>query len=289
MPPTAFVLVLLAAVAHSTWNLLAKRAAHSTHLIWFASLGETVLFLPLAIWVLEQSQWRLSLRAAAFLLATGILHVFYFQCLQRGYRVGDLSVVYPLARGTGPLLSFCGAILALHEHPSRLATVGALLVSFGILLLSGAITALRDTTARAALFWGTLTGFIIASYTITDGYSVKVLALSPVLVDYAGNLFRTVAFSPRAWRERTGISEEYRKYWRESLGISILTPIGYILVLFAMRLAPVSHVAPAREMSMIIGAYLGTKLLREHHGVRRMIGTALIGSRRCSTYVGLMG
>ena len=278
MPLTAFVLVLFAAIAHSTWNLLAKRAAHSTHLNWFSSLGETVLFLPLAIWILERSQWRLSLRAAAFLVATGILHVFYFECLQRGYRVGDLSIVYPLARGTGPLLSFCGAILALNEHPSRLATVGALLVSFGILFLSGATTALRDRTAHAALFWGTLTGLIIASYTVTDGYSVKVLALSPVLVDYAGSLFRSVALSPKAWRERTGIREEYRLYWRESLGISILTPIGYILVLFAMRLAPVSRVAPVREMSMIIGAYLGTTLLREGHGVCRMIGTALIAA-----------
>jgi len=154
--------------------------------------------------------------------------------------------------------------------------MGALLVAFGILFLSGITTALRDRVAHAALFWGTLTGFIIASYTVTDGYSVKVLALSPILVDYAGNLFRTIAFSPKAWRERISIRDEYRQYWRESLGISILTPIGYIFVMFAMRLAPVSHVAPAREMSMIIGAFLGTKLLRERHGVRRMIGTALI-------------
>jgi uncharacterized membrane protein len=74
------------------------------------------------------------------------------------------------------------------------------------------------------------------------------------------------------------IPEEYRHYWKESLGISILTPIGYIFVLFAMRIAPVSHVAPVREMSMIIGAYLGTKLLREGYGGRRMIGTALIAA-----------
>jgi uncharacterized membrane protein len=275
---TPFLLVLFAAFAHSTWNLLAKRAAHSTHLIWFSSLGETVLFLPLAIWILKQYQWRLGLRAAAFLIATGILHVFYFECLQRAYRVGDLSIVYPLARGTAPLLSFGGAILALHEHPSWMATVGALLVALGILFLSGASTTLRNRTARSALLWGTLTGVIIASYTITDAYSVKVLALSPVLVDYAGNLFRTVALTPRAWCGRTVIPEEYRHYWKESLGISILTPIGYIFVLIAMRLAPVSRVAPVREMSMIIGAYLGTKLLREGYGVRRMIGTALIAA-----------
>jgi hypothetical protein len=108
VPLRAFLLVFIAALAHSTWNLLAKR-----HLIWFSSLGETILFLPLAIWTLKQSS-RLSLMAALFLLATGVLHVFYTDFLQR---VGDLSIVYPLARGAAPLLSFCGAILFLREHP----------------------------------------------------------------------------------------------------------------------------------------------------------------------------
>ena len=214
----------------------------------------------------------------ACLLATGILHVFYTGALQRGYRIGDLSVVYPLARGTGPLLSFFGTMLVLGEHPTVKAGVGAVLVSFGILLLSAGTSGLRHTTFRPSLCWGALTGLIIATYTLTDAYSVKVLLLSPVLVDYAGNLFRTLVLSPRAWRERAEIPEDYRQYWRESLGISILTPLGYILVLFAMRIAPVSHVAPAREMSMMIGAYFGTKLLGESYATRRIIGSALIAT-----------
>ena len=124
--------------------------------------------------------------------------------------------------------------------------------------------------------WGALTGCMIAAYTLVDGYSVKTLLLSSVLVDYAENLFRTVAFSGRACRDRIGIVNEYRKYWRESLAISVLTPIGYILVLFAMKRAPISRVAPVREMSMIIGAYLGTKFLKEGYGVRRFVGATLI-------------
>jgi uncharacterized membrane protein len=278
LPLKAFLFIFIGAFAHSTWNLLAKRAAHCRHLIWFSSVGETILFLPLAVCILKQSQSRFGAKAAVFLLATGVLHVFYTSALQRGYRSGDLSVVYPLARGTGPLLSFIGAVLVLGERPSLLAGLGALLISSGILLLSGGTSAFRNRTAPAGLFWGMLTGLIIASYTLTDGYSIKVLLLSPVVVDYAGNLFRTFVLSPRAWRERAVIPREYRLYWRESLGISILTPIAYILVLFAMRLAAVSRVAPAREMSMVIGAYWGSKLLKEGYATRRILGSALVAA-----------
>jgi uncharacterized membrane protein len=277
VPLRAFLLVFIAALAHSTWNLLAKRASEKRHLIWFSSLGETILFLPLALWILKQSS-RLSLMAALFLLATGVLHVFYTGSLQRAYRAGDLSMVYPLARGAAPLLSFCGAILFLREHPSWVATLGALLVSLGILFLSNVTALVGSGTVPPGLVWGGLTGLIIAGYTLTDAYSVKVLALSPILVEYSGNLFRTLVLAPKAWQDRARARQEYPSCWRESLGISILTPVGYILVLFAMKFAPVSHIAPVREMSMIASAFFGAKLLREDYGVPRLIGTTLIAS-----------
>ena len=104
---------------------------------------------------------------------------------------------------------------------------------------------------------------MIACYTLVDGYSVKTLLLSPFLVDYAGNLFRTVVLSAGAFRSRASLWPEYTQCWKEASGIGVLTPLGYILVLFAMRLAPVSHVAPVREMSMMIGMYFGAKFLKE--------------------------
>ena len=101
MPLRALVLILIAAVAHSTWNPLAKRAASARHLIWFTSLGEPVLFLPLALRVLRDPAVRFDGPPVATPVATGILHLFYGECLVRGCRIGDLSVVYPVARGTG--------------------------------------------------------------------------------------------------------------------------------------------------------------------------------------------
>jgi len=278
VPITALVLIIIAAFAHSTWNLLAKRAADCRHLMWFVCIGALVLLFPFAIWVLRDDWPKLGAKAVVFLLATGLLHVFYFEALQRGYRVGDLSVVYPLARGTGPLFSFFGAIVVLHERPTALAIGGALLVVCGILLLSGGADIFRGRVGRAGLFWGAMTGLTIACYTVVDGYSVKVLLLSPILVDFAENLFRTVVFSYRGWRERATLPGELARCWKEALGISVLTPLAYILVLFAMRIAPVSRIAPAREISMMIGAYFGTKLLHEGNAKQRIFASVLIAA-----------
>lgn len=276
MPLSAFVLVVLASLAHSTWNLLAKQAAHSKYLIYFSSVTEALLFAPLAVWVLTKGWSNLGIKSAIFLVATGVLHLLYTESLLRGYRLGDLSVVYPLARGTGPLLSFFGAILVLHEHLSLVATAGALLITFGILLTSGGLPASRKRANYAGVFWGVATGCTIAGYTLVDGYSVKTLLISPFLVDYVGNLFRTIFLSAGAYRQRTLLSTDYLKYWKQATGIGILMPTAYILVLFAMKLAPISHVAPIREMSMILGAYFGARFLGEGRIVRRVIGSALI-------------
>lgn len=278
MSTTAFVLIIIAAFAHSTWNLLAKRAADCRHLMWFVCIGGTTFLLPAVIWILRDDWAKIGGRAVVFLLATGVLHVFYFEALQRGYQAGDLSVVYPLARGTGPLFSFCGAILVLHERPSALAFGGALLVVGGIVLISGGVRILTGGVGRAGIFWGAMTGLTIAGYTIVDGYSVKVLLLSPILVDFSENLFRALVFTYGAWRDRSTLGAELGRCWREALGISVLTPLAYIMVLFAMRIAPVSHVAPAREMSMMIGAFFGTKLLHEGHAKERIAASLLIAS-----------
>ena len=275
MPIYSLVLILIAAFAHSTWNLLAKRAAAARHLLWFTSLGEAVLVLPAVLWVLRDQAVRFDGPQVAALVMTGVLHLFYFECLVRGYRAGDLSIVYPIARGTGPLLSFIGAVVVLGERVSIVATAGTICIAAGIFVLARA-GARGWRGHRGAFAWGGLTGLMIAAYTLVDGYAVRTLMLPPVLVDYAGNLLRLLVLTVVALRERSGLAVEYRRWWRESLGISVLTPAGYILVLLAMRQATVSHVAPAREVSMLIGAWLGTRFLGEGDVVRRLGGAALI-------------
>jgi drug/metabolite transporter (DMT)-like permease len=171
-------------------------------------------------------------------------------------------------------MSFLGAVILLGESLSFSSVVGALLVTSGILVLTGAFS--KRGRAWSGSYWGVITGLAITGYTLVDGYAIRTLLISPILVAYAGNLFRAIALSPGAWREQAMLPVEFARCWREVLGVAFLTPMTYMLVLLAMRLAPVSHVAPAREMSMMIGAYLGARLLNEGHLARRLTGSALI-------------
>ena len=284
MSLVAFLLVLTAALTHASWNVLAKHSAHCRFFNWYYSIGATVLFGPLVWWLSRDFLPHASVAVVIALIATSVLHALYSECLQRGYRVADLSVVYPVARGTGPLISFVGAIFVLGERPSPIATIGALLVVCGVLVLAGGPRLWNELRkpagARgpvvAGVYWGGLIGLLIAAYTLNDGYAVKVLLVPPILVDYVGNLFRACVLAPQALRRLDIVADEYPRYWKQALGVSILGPTGYILVLYAMTLAPVSHVAPARELSMMIGAWFGARLLGEGHSVQRMIAAALI-------------
>jgi drug/metabolite transporter (DMT)-like permease len=256
--------------------MLAKHAAFCRHFNLFYSVGSLILYAPLALWLLVYHRPEASVAVLLILLATGLLHVAYSDVLQRGYRAADMSVVYPVARGSGPLLSFCGAMLVLQERPSLLALAGALLVVSGVLVIAGGPAIFSKTGAQTGLLWGLVIGCAIASYTLVDGYAVKVLLIAPPLVDYAGNLFRLLVLSPRALLDRPRVRRELRQYWRAAAGVAVLGPMAYILVLYAMTLAPVSHVAPARELSMMVGTYFGARVFQEEARRSRLIAAALI-------------
>jgi drug/metabolite transporter (DMT)-like permease len=186
MPILAFVAVLLAAATHSTWNLYAKKAAGSRHFVWLYSVGSCLLYLPIMGWMLVEQPALISAGSRAWrLLGTAVLHVGYSLALQAGYRSSDLSLVYPIARGSGPLLSFVGAVLLLGERPTWLAAVGLVLIVVGILLAAG-LTREPHRAPKVGIFFGLLTGVFIAGYTVNDGWAVKSLALSPFIIDFSG-------------------------------------------------------------------------------------------------------
>ena len=271
----ALSFVLLAAVTHASWNIYAKVAAESRHFVWLFSAGSVLIYGPVVIAVLIVERPVFEARHWLALAATSVLHLLYSLSLQSGYRHSDLSVVYPIARGTGPLLSFIGAGLLLGEALTAQAVMGLLLIVGGILLVAGLVGHHRRAP-RVGVFYGLLTGALISAYTLNDGWAVKVLLISPFLIDFTGNLFRMLVLAPRAWRDRARVALEARTYRKPVIIVSVLGPLGYILVLFAMRLAPISHVAPARELSTLVGAWFGSRLLREDSGPWRIVGAALI-------------
>ena len=275
MPFLALVAVLLAAVTHSTWNLFAKKAAGSRHFVWLYSVGSIILYCPVIAWIVVTGRPHFGGIEYLALTATAVLHTGYSLVLQAGYRTSDLSLVYPIARGSGPLLSFVGATVLLGERPTLLAGLGLVLIVAGILLVAG-LTREPHRAPKAGIFFGLLTGVFIASYTVNDGWAVKSLALSPFIIDFTGNLLRVVALTPLALRDLPEVKREAREYARPAAVVAVLGPLGYILVLFAMRLAPVSHIAPARELSTLVGTYFGSRLLREKAVPARLVGAACI-------------
>jgi drug/metabolite transporter (DMT)-like permease len=275
MPLIAFVAVLLAALTHATWNLYAKRAAASKHFVWMYSALSVALYTPIIVWIVFTTRPQFTTIHWVALAGTAVLHIGYSLMLQAGYRASDLSLVYPLARGSGPLLSFFLAVWLLGEHITWLSIVGVLLVVLGIILVSGLLSS-QHKAPRAGILYGLGTGVFIAAYTINDGWAVKILLISPFIVDYSGNFVRMVVLSPRAWMDRARVRVEMREYAKPVAVVSIFGPLGYILVLFAMQVAPISHVAPARELATLVGAYFGARLLKEKAAPARIAGAICI-------------
>jgi uncharacterized membrane protein len=220
-----------------------------------------------------------------FVTLSGVLHVFYYVILLRGYRKADLTVVYPLARGSGPLLSSLFAILFLGERISLVGVAGIAGVVLGVFLVAGGPGLWRktqDPTQRErvhkGLRYGVLTGAFIAAYTVADSYAVKFLAMSPILLDYFGNFVRTGLLLPAALRDRATTARMWREQWKYALLIATISPVSYVLVLYAVQQAPISHVAPAREVSMLFAALIGGHLLREGDRLLRLLGALFIAA-----------
>lgn len=277
VPLASLGLVVVAALLHATWNLLAKRAGGGAAFVFAYSLVATVAYAPWALWQIVDGGIDWSAAVLMCVVASAVLHLAYSLALQRGYQVADLSVVYPVARGTGPLLSATAAFLVLGETPTTLRLAGLGAVIFGILLIATNAEWRRLREGRGVA-WGVGIGALIAAYTVVDGSGVKLLGIAPVVLDWTANTLRLAMLVPIvvAQRRREGA---LTIKWREAAGVGLLAPLGYILVLGAMQLgAPLSVVAPAREMSMMAGALFGMLLLGEPVGRARLAGcTVMLG------------
>ncbi len=284
MPPTALALVLTAALLHALWNIAAKRAGGNHHFALLSVLMTVVLWTPVALWF-GVSEWRLwGVAEWSVLAASALTHVLYFSVLLTGYRKADLTVVYPVARGSGPLLASVGAVLVLGETITLLGALGIVAVCGGVFLIAGGpqLFARNGSAAHAKAItgvrWGAATGALIACYTVIDGYAVKVLLIGPVLVDYVGNVLRLPLLALPVLHDKTGFAPACRTQWKPALVVAVLGPLGYVLVLYAVKMAPLSHVAPAREVSMLFAALIGGRLLGEGERALRLVGAGCIAA-----------
>ena len=281
----ALALVLLAGLIHASWNIAAKKAGGDARFAAFTGLVLLVAWAPLGIWfgIAELPRWGWA--EWLLLCASAVLHTIYYIVLLRGYRKADLTVVYPLARGSGPLLSSLAAILLLGEQISALGVAGIAGVVGGVFLVAGGPGLWRAShdpaqrqRVRKGMVYGLLSGAFIASYTVVDGYAVKILLMSPILVDYMGSLLRMVVLAPALLRDPAEARVLWKRQWKYAVFVGVVSPVSYVLVLYAMQTAPLSHVAPAREVSMLFAALIGGHLLGEGDRALRLTGAACIAA-----------
>ena len=280
MTALSLVLVLLSAVAHASWNLMLKRATDPEVFAWCLLVVATVLLAPLGVALFLFNS--VGLPGLWFVLATIVLHVLYFNLLARGYAQGDLSLVYPVARGMGPMLVPVLAVVLLNETIEPLAIAGIAAIIGGIYTISwwgnfhqvlrSPLLFLRSTGMRYAV----LTGLTIAAYSIVDKEGVG--HIQPLLYMYFLSFGTAVMLAPYILFHKgaAAVRTEWRANAVPITVAGLLTFTAYGLVLTAFSLSRVSYVAPAREVGIVIGVLMGVYLLKEPFGGGRLLGSGFI-------------
>jgi len=268
------LLALGAALMHAGWNALAKRGGDPLAFLFCAGSLGALFYLPGALYVL----WARGFPPAAlpFVIATVLLHAIYFFALGQAYRVGDLSLVYPVARGTGVALVPIFALLLFEERLSPLGTAGVALVVLGIFSLHP-----RPGTGRARLLapgtgWAFATGLAIAGYSLVD--KAGVARLHPLPYITLMEVGAALVLMPAVLPKRDVLRREWRTNWRTIVLVAAMSPGGYLLVLFAFQLSKTGYVVAAREVSIVFSALIGGFLLREGALARRLAAAAMVAA-----------
>ncbi|GAA4839861.1 EamA family transporter [Garicola koreensis] len=277
MSPATLGLVLAAAVFHAAWNLAAKASrGDATVFVWLYNCLGSLISLPLGVILMIGSDASYGWELLIACLITAVLHVSYAMLLQTGYRKAELGVVYPVARGVGPMLTIVVAVVLLGERPEPVALVGGLVILGGILVVTGHRLFQRSAGLATGLYYGAATGTAIAAYTLWDNFAVSTLGIEPVLYFGLSGAAQSVLMLPWALRRRAQIGSTWQVDRKPAVTIAVLSPLAYILVLYAMTTTSVALVAAARESSIIIGALLAWWFFGEQDPVRRVIGAVVV-------------
>jgi drug/metabolite transporter (DMT)-like permease len=277
MPLIALFLVLIAAGLHTVWNVLAKDARDSSAFYWW---GATIGLIWYGAWILAQSSLALPREVWLTYLMSIVAEVAYAWTITRGYASGELSQVYPIARGSPPLLIALWSAIFLAERLPLLGYVGIALLIVGVYLASlpsfgDLLKPLRALSHRPAQ-WGLLAAICVSIYTTLDK---TIIAFTTPLVYnvwvYAGI---AVGYAPIVWSRgnRASTLREFQSNWRRILIGSIATIGSYILALVGLSLTAASYVGAVRGTSVVIGALFGWLLLKEGFGPMRVLAATTI-------------
>jgi drug/metabolite transporter (DMT)-like permease len=277
MTPEALALVLGAALLHAGWNALAKRARDPQAFLWWATSVGTVALLPFGI--VEVAATGITRAALPFVVATILLHGFYFYALGRAYRTGAFSLVYPVARGLGVAVVPGVALIVFDERLSAVGVLGIALVVSGVVALHFApghppVAGVSAARFGAATAWAVVTGFTIATYSLVD--KAGVAHLHPVVYMTVIGGGCALILLPALRGRADSVRREWTENWRTILAAGVMTGVGYMLVLFAFRLSKTGYVVAARELSIVFSAVIGSLWLHEGRLGPRLLGAAIV-------------
>lgn len=278
MSGLALALVLAGAVCHAIWNIAAKKAAGGAPFVFLYGVVAVAAVAPAAVWTWTRTPQTFGGAMWFAVAASAAIHVGYALVLQKAYRAADFAVVYPVARGAGPMLSVALAVALLGERPSLAGWVSVGAILAGVFVSAGIGGLARGNAGRRGVgaLWGLATGAFIAAYTVLDGWAIRALGMIPVLFYSACLVVRVLLQMPFALRRPQALRREWRAHRPAILVVGLLSPAAYSLALFALQYAPLSYVAPVREISMLAGAFIGASLLHEEVKPSQIAGAALM-------------
>lgn len=279
MTGIAMGIVLTAAFLHATWNYLAKCSQNKLAFIWWFILSALVFYLPMFLYYLPRTP--INTEGWLFILATGVVHFFYFWFLGTAYEKGDLSLVYPLARGSGPLLVPFLALILINEDIALSGGAGIALIVLGIYLShlrSFSLNSFADPFRAVAMggsSWALCTGLTIAAYSLVDKIGVG-LVYPPVYI-YFMLLLSWIFLTPLVFHQSQGrILREWQVNKATIMAVGVIVLGAYMMILFALTMAKVSYVVAVREVSIVFSVLYGVFRLKETHGRQKILGAVMI-------------
>lgn len=279
MSGIALSIVLVSAFLHAGWNYLLKKSERKIVFIWWFLLIYAIIYLP--VFLFYYPGVSITPEGWLCIVATGVIHGVYFVCIGGAYQRGELSLVYPLARGSGPLFVPILAVIFIQEEISLLGVTGIVLIIGGIYCIHlrsfSGVAVLEPFRALrgGASLWAISTGLTIASYTIIDKVGVG-LVYPPVYI-YLMLVISFLMITP--WiliRERHHLRAEWQNRKGSIVAVGFLSGFTYLLILFALQISKVSYVAAVREVSIVLSSYYGIVWLGEKHGAQKLLGALLI-------------
>jgi len=265
-------LVLVAALMHATWNAVVKAGGDKLAMQTLVACGGALAMLPVALAMPfpDRAAWP-------YLALSGVLHAGYGLFLVAAYQAGDLSQVYPIARGAAPALVAAGAWLAAGEALPPLGLVGVVIVSLGIMSLTLLAPPARGS-GRAPVVIALVVAAFVGTYSVVDGMGARLTREVGSYVAWIAIIDAVPLALVLLARRRGRLQAAVAPGWRAGLAGGAMAAVAYGIVLWAMRQIPIAHVVALRETSVIAAAAIGARWLGEPFGRPRLVAASVVAA-----------